>query len=457
MILVEKGRRFISGLKTWFLATSFKQKLIIGVIIVAVGLLIYKITHSSSQQPQYQTAQVTKGSIISTVSGNGSISGNQINITSPTDGIIEELYVNNAEEVTAGENLFKVKSTATAQEQASAYATYQSSISSLTTAKENKQTADATMWTKQQALLDAQNTVDYKNNNTTNPTTKVAYTELEKRSIDAALTQAQKDFSATEQKFKEADVAIVAAQAQANASLLAYQATQNAVVKAPVSGTVANVSIAIGSSVTSSSNNSSNTNSSATSTSTSSNSSSPVLVIGNFSRLQIKVQVSEVDIAKIKSGQKATITLDAYPDKTFVGTVSNVDLVGTINSGVVTYNVYVGFISPPADVYPGMSASVTIQTDRKDDVLTVPSSAIQTANGQSTVRVLKKGIVTQAPVETGISSDTDTEILSGLSEGDTIVTSTTTRARTGQQTTSPFSGFGGGRGGLGGGTFFRGR
>jgi len=157
-------------------------------------------------------------------------------------------------------------------------------------------------------------------------------------------------------------------------------------------------------------------------------------------------------------GQKATVTLDAFADKTFVGTVTSVDTIGTTSSGVVTYNVYISLVEPPATIQPGMTASVIIQTNRKEDVLQVPTSAIQTTNGTPTVRVLKNGQVTAVPVETGITSDSTTEITSGLSEGDTVVTSivSQTSATGGSTGSSPFSGLGGGRGfGGGGGVVFR--
>ena len=179
--------------------------------------------------------------------------------------------------------------------------------------------------------------------------------------------------------------------------------------------------------------------------------SSAVLKIGDFSNPIISVQASEVDVPQIKAGQKATITLDAFTDKTFVGTVENVDTVGTSSSSVVTYNVYLTFVSPPSDIKPGMTATAVIETARKDNVLTVPTTAVQTTNGQSYVRVLKNGQITQADVETGISSDTETEIISGVSQGDTVITSvTTTKSTSSSQSSSPFSGLGGRGFGTGG-------
>jgi len=454
------GTQIKKILKT--IGKSRKKLLISGIILIGLFFSLSQVFGKKSNKPQYQTAKVTRQSIISTVSESGNVSGNATSITSPTNGVIEEIYVKNGDGVTAGQDLFKVKSTATPQEQASSYASYQSAVNSLTSAKDNQLSLDASMWSSQQSVLDAQNEVDYKNANSTNQATKRDYTDLEKQSIESKLVQAHKDFAATERKYKDAGTAVTAAQAQVNATFLTYKATQDSIVIAPIDGTVANLSVNAGA-VVSASNNGNNSNSSSGSSSTPSSSgattASTVLVIGDFSKMQIKIPASEIDIPKIKPDQKATITLDAFPDKTFVGTVTNTDMVGTSSSGVVTYNVFVDFVAPPSDIQPGMTASVIIQTDRKDNVLTVPSSAIQTTNGDSSIRIMKKeGQVISILVEVGISSDTDSEIISGLSEGDIVVTSVVTTTRTGTgQTTSPFSavggrGFGGGATGRGGGT-----
>src|SRR6185437_10135629 len=91
--------------------------------------------------------------------------------------------------------------------------------------------------------------------------------------------------------------------------------------------------------------------------------------------------------------------------------------------------------------------TAVIQTNRKDDVLYVPTSAIQSVGGASYVRVMQNGNITQVPVSTGIASDSDTEITSGLTSGQTIITAEITTAGKAQQTTSPFGGSGFGAGG----------
>jgi multidrug efflux pump subunit AcrA (membrane-fusion protein) len=337
--------------------------------------------------------------------------------------------------------------------------------------------SQATLEKDRQAVLDAQNAVNYQQNNSTNPSTKQAYTQLEIDSLNSALTSAHESFTADETKYNQEDTSIVAANASLQSAQLSYQATQDSVVTAPTDGAVANLSVSQGTSVTatssnsnSSSNSSSGTNSSSSNSNSSSNNSSSssssgsstsggstVLVLGNFSQLSVVAQVNEVDIPKVKVGQNATVTLDAFPNQTYVGQVESVDSVGTTSSGVVTYNVYIDLISPPTDIKPGMTASVAIQTARHDNVITVPTAAIQTANGTSYVRVLKNNQLSTVEVTIGISDDTNTEISSGLNEGDIVVTGTNATTSGSSSTTSPFSGGFGGRSGGGGGgaVFFR--
>jgi membrane fusion protein, macrolide-specific efflux system len=457
--IIRKSRLTVFSNIRKLLFGSKRKAIVTVIILIIIGGLLWWKFGQQQKKAQYQTTQVQKGNLISTVSESGNISSNQVNVTSSTDGVITEIYVKNGDHVDAGDKLFKVQATATPQEVASAYASYLSAVNALASAKNSQQGLDVSMYSSQQTYLTAQNNENYKNNNASgiNPSTHNGYTDIEKFAIDRALDQATKDFASAQQKYKDATLAVNAAQAQLNSASLSYQATQNAVITAPISGTVANFSETEGSPVTAANgNSSSNTSSSSTSSSNTSSTGSTVLVLGDFTNLVVNVQASEVDVPKIHPGQKATITLDAFSTKTYVGEVKSVDLFGTNSSGVVTYNVYITFLAPPSDIQPGMTASAIIQTDRKDNVLYVPTSAIQTANDQSTVRILKNGQISSVLVETGIASDTDTEITSGLSEGDTVVTSIVSQTSSSSSTsTSPFSSLGGNRGFGGGGAAVR--
>lgn len=163
------------------------------------------------------------------------------------------------------------------------------------------------------------------------------------------------------------------------------------------------------------------------------------------------IVLNEVDVAKIKLGQKATLTFDAVPDLTIAGQVSEIDSIGTVSQGVVDYNVQISFSTQDDRVKSGMSADATIITDMAQDVVVVPNGAIKTANnGTSYVQAFDssipgavvgtQGFTTvlipkQIQVGTGLANDTSTEITSGLNVGDIIVIKSV--AGTAAKTTTP--------------------
>lgn len=157
----------------------------------------------------------------------------------------------------------------------------------------------------------------------------------------------------------------------------------------------------------------------------------------------VTLSVNEVDAAKVVLGDKATLTFDAIEDLTLTGKVVEIDPVGTVSSGVVSYDVKIDFTTQDARVKPGMTVNAKIQTAVAQDVLIAPSSAVKTQNGQSYVQVIETSSGTTAsstgttvsgvtpvsvPVETGISDDTNIEITSGLTEGQQVIVKTSTTA-----------------------------
>ena len=168
------------------------------------------------------------------------------------------------------------------------------------------------------------------------------------------------------------------------------------------------------------------------------------------------ITLNEVDVAKIKIGNKATLTFDAIEGLEITGKVSSIDLVGAVSQGVVSYPVKIVFDTQDERIKSGMSASAAIITEIKQDVVIVPTSAIKTQGNTSYVDIATKettttdssGVAlpttpTQQQVELGISDDINTEIISGLNIGDKIVTKTISGTATTKTNTTP-SLFGGG-------------
>lgn len=178
-----------------------------------------------------------------------------------------------------------------------------------------------------------------------------------------------------------------------------------------------------------------------------------------------EMSLNEVDAAKVSAGQNATLTFDAIDGLTIAGKVASVDTLGTVSSGVVSYTVKIAFDTQDSRVKPGMTTNATIQTDVHQDTLYVPSSAVKTQSGKSYVLVFDPALETSgtaavtsaaAPksvsVVTGISDDTNTEITSGLTEGQQIVVKTTTGSASSatSKTTTTSSSKSSDRGGMGG-------
>jgi len=148
-----------------------------------------------------------------------------------------------------------------------------------------------------------------------------------------------------------------------------------------------------------------------------------------------------VDVNRVKAGQKAEVTLDALPDATLQGTVTQIAPAGVVSSGVVNYPVTVALDDSAAGVKTGMTASPNIIVEQRDNVLSVPNRAIRSQGRQRFVTVLFEGQQMQVPVQTGLSNDTSTEITSGLKEGDEVVLNATTSTNQNRAAGGP--GFGG--------------
>lgn len=137
-----------------------------------------------------------------------------------------------------------------------------------------------------------------------------------------------------------------------------------------------------------------------------------------------QITLNELDVAKVKLGQRVTLAFDAIDGLNITGEVAEIDSLGTISQGVVSYNVKIAFDVQDDRVKPNMSVSASIILDSKPDVLMVPSSALKSQGGSSYVEILVNGVPQKKTVTIGSNNDTETEIINGINEGDDVVTQT---------------------------------
>lgn len=178
----------------------------------------------------------------------------------------------------------------------------------------------------------------------------------------------------------------------------------------------------------------------------------------NLTDMRVIADVDEADIGEVKEGARVTFTVDAYPNDTFEGKVTQVRQEATTTNNVVTYEVVISAPNNDLKLKPGLTANVTIFTAEKQGVLCVPSKAlrftptpetvgnmkIQDTNGKNKVWTKEGNTLKAHNLQIGMSDGINTEVLSGISEGTVIVTGMEEMAQQSedmgeQQERSPFA------------------
>ena len=378
-----------------------RKKIIVFILIPFFLIFAIFLIYNFFKKPGYTTHKVTRSDIAQVVSESGLINVNgKTDIYSPTNGVIEEVFVTNDQAVAEGDELFTVKSTSTEQEKQAAYSSYLTAKSNLDNANTTLLSLQAEMFSKWDVFRELAESDDYENSD--------GSPKYEQRALPEFHIP-EKEWLAAEAKYKNQQNVITQAQAQLNSIWLVYQASKNATVKSPISGTITNLSVVPGTNVL--------INSPMAPT-------SPVLSIGNFTRMEVVLLVSEEDINKLKINQQAAIKVDAVDEITYEGLIGRTDKIGTEIKGVIRYKTYVQILNPDENLRSGMSADVDITTKEYKGVLTVPNSAIKPYQGGKAVRApgKNKGDIVFIPVQLGIRGEKKTQILKGLSEGQIIIT-----------------------------------
>jgi len=149
-----------------------------------------------------------------------------------------------------------------------------------------------------------------------------------------------------------------------------------------------------------------------------------VVSVISVNGFEIETNVPEADIAKVKVGDSAKVTLDAFGnDVIFEASVTKIDPSEIIIEGVATYKVTLQFVKESGNIKSGMTANIDIVTAKKENVIVIPQRAVVAKNGDKIVQITdKNGAIKEVKVETGLrGSDGNIEIISGLNDGDNIV------------------------------------
>jgi HlyD family secretion protein len=379
-----------------------------GAIAVAtIATVSYYRRDVAAEAPAFVTAEVSRGDIVSTVEATGTLEAvTTVQVGSQVSGTISALYADFNSKVHKDQVIAELDSSLLQTEVEQARATVARLQADFDRA--TVQAADANLKLERAHQLFERQLI---------PKTDLETAESTARAADAAV--------------KGAEAEIVQAKASLNQAQVNLSHT---IIRAPIDGVVIARNVDVGQTVASSLQ-------------------APTLFIiaRDLSEMQVNASVDESDIGEIAPKQNVRFRVDAYPNETFTGRVAQVRLQPVVQQNVVSYVTVIDVPNRQLKLKPGMTAAVTIETARADDVLKVPNAALRftprgasngarpaqqggydakpgTDNGAA-VWVLVQDRPTRMPVQPGISDGRDTAILDGdLTPGTEVLTGTTSAA-----------------------------
>ncbi len=353
--------------------------------------------------PSYKFAKVERGSIVSTISATGTVNAvTTVLVGSQVSGTIQKRYVDYDSRVTKGQVIAEIDPSLF--------------MAQVEQARGNWLNSQATLQKSRVTLADAKRTL-----------------ERNKQLIAQGIV-AQSDFDVSQTAFDSAVVGVKSSEAlviQSRGTLMQAETNlKNSVIRSPVNGVVISRSVDVGQTVAASFQ-------------------TPTLftIAEDLTKMQIETSVDEADISRARLGQPVTFTVDAYPEKKFKGTVTQIRSAPVTVQNVVTYVVVVGVDNRDMHLKPGMTANVTVETGRKDSALKIPSSALRfrpriaadkekgtkgmgraqgkakTDSPKQQIYIIKDGKPSPVMIQTGMTDTSSVEITEGpIKEGDEVIT-----------------------------------
>ena len=385
-------------------------------VILAVVLLIFGIAGffylKRTPEVSYKTARIERGTIVSTVAATGNLSAvTTVQVGTQVSGTIQKLYVDYNSRVKKGQAIAEIDPSLFS-------ASIEQSQGNFLSAEANLQKAKVT-------LADAERTVN------------------RNRKLLADGIISQSDYDVADTAWQSALTSVKAAEGsvtQTRGSLMQSKTNLHySVIRSPVDGVVISRAIDVGQTVAASFQ-------------------TPTLftIAQDLTKMQIEVSVDEADISRIQPDQMTSFTVDSYPEQSFRGKVVQIRNAPIINQNVVTYITVVNVDNTDLKLKPGMTANVSIEVARKEDVLKLPPAALRfkpkskveepkekrqagapspgagsDAGGKPVGRkgisgqqvyILKEDKPLAVPVKTGIANNSAIELVeSTLKEGDEVI------------------------------------
>jgi HlyD family secretion protein len=301
-------------------------------LLVAAGVGSY-FYFKTPPKAQFKTLKVERGSIVSTVSATGTLNAVvTVQVGTQVSGTLAKLYVDFNSQVKKGQPIAQIDP-----------ALFTSAVEQ---ARGNALNAEANLGKARVTTADAKRTLG-----------------RNKQLVEQGIV-AQSDVDTAQTAYDSALLGIRSAEAsvmQTRGALKQAETNLNySTIRSPVDGIVVSRTVDVGQTVAASFQ-------------------TPTLftIAQDLTKMQIDTSVDESDISRVKVGQPATFTVDAYPEQQFTGEVVQIRNAPIVTQNVVTYVTVIGVSNKDLKLKPGMTANVAVQTQKKDDVLKIPSAALR--------------------------------------------------------------------------------
>ena len=366
-------------------------------LLIAAGAAYYFFSSNSKQETTYLTESVTRGNVEKTVVASGSVeSVNEVDVGAQASGKITKLYVKLGQEIKKGEMIADIDSTTqinTLNTKKAALVSYQAQLKAKKTAYDvalSSYNRLSKLYMQKATSLDSVNTAK------------------------STLDNAKAEMEVIEANIKQAEIEVNTAETNVGYTKIT----------APMDGTVISVPVSEGQTVNA-------------------NQTTPTIVtIADLSKMKIKPEISEGDITKVKAGQEVSFTILSDSQTVYHSVIDSVDPANTTitdssstssstnssssssTTSAIYYYANVLIDNPDRTLRIGMTTENNIKIANAKDVLLISNMAIQKRDGKSVVNILNdKNQPEQREVETGVQNDFQTEIKSGLNEGEKVIVS----------------------------------
>ncbi|MBK5276398.1 MAG: efflux RND transporter periplasmic adaptor subunit [Desulfuromonadales bacterium] len=365
--------------------------LVIIAVVVIAGVIIPRKPPASD----YRTAKVERGELVSTVSATGTLAAVvTVQVGTQVSGTISKLFVDFNSPVKAGQAIAQIDPALFNAKVKEVRGNYYNALANLERFKEEQ--------------ADALRTLE------------------RNRELSRGGIISQADFDAAQTKYKVASAAVKAADWSVTQNQGLYEQSKTnldyATIKSPTNGIVISRNVDVGQTVAASFQ-------------------TPTLftIAQDLTKMEIQVSVDEADISKVRLGQPVSFSVDSYSNLTFKGAVSQIRKAPILTQNVVTYIVIVSVTNQDLKLMPGMTANVSIETMRKQQVLKMPNAALlfnpesddetppdgagKASKSTEKVYLLRKGQPVPVPVETGLHADGFVEVVASgaLKENDEVI------------------------------------